>query len=298
MHTSSFSLHTVTALPSRSRLTLAILLAVGVSQTAFGQSTGTLAAEGMEEIIVTGSGSINMAGVTAQDAAKSRVTVTADMLKNYSSGQTFMDSLNQVPGLNFTNNDPYGSSGGNLRLRGFDGSRVSLTFDGIPLNDTGKYAIYTNQMIDPEIIQSVDVNLGTTDVDSPTASAIGGTINTRTRMPDDTAGGMLSMSGGQDSFQRYFALVDTGNFGPWNTRAFAAASYSNNDKFKGPGDMFKRHPSGAGQRQLCLGGGALQHQPQQFLPQRHSGPVDPVRPRIRQQCNMYARYQHARCTRR
>ncbi len=240
MHTSSFSLHTVTALPSRSRLTLAILLAVGVSQTAFGQSTGTLAAEGMEEIIVTGSGSINMAGVTAQDAAKSRVTVTADMLKNYSSGQTFMDSLNQVPGLNFTNNDPYGSSGGNLRLRGFDGSRVSLTFDGIPLNDTGNYAIYTNQMIDPEIIQSVDVNLGTTDVDSPTASAIGGTINTRTRMPDDTAGGMLSMSGGQDSFQRYFALVDTGNFGPWNTRAFAAASYSNNDKFKGPGDMFKR----------------------------------------------------------
>ena len=120
-----------TATPCFSRLALAVLLAVSAVQTAVAQSTGTLATEGMEEIIVTGQGALNMAGVTAQDAAKSRVTVTGDMLKNYASGQTFLDSLNQVPGLNFTNNDPYGSSGGNLRLRGFDGSRVSLTFDGI-----------------------------------------------------------------------------------------------------------------------------------------------------------------------
>ncbi|MES2604283.1 MAG: TonB-dependent receptor [Pseudomonadota bacterium] len=230
----------ITATPTLSRLASAILLALAASESTYAQSTGTLAAEGVEEIVVTGAGVINMAGVTAQDAAKSRVTVTGEMLKNYGSGQTFIDSLNQVPGLNFTNNDPYGSSGGNLRLRGFDGSRVSLTFDGIPLNDTGNYAVYSNQLIDPEIIQSVDVNLGTTDVDSPTASAIGGTINSRTRMPDTEMGGMVSASAGQDSFERYFGMVDTGNFGPWNTRAFVAGSYSMNDKFKGPGEMFKR----------------------------------------------------------
>jgi iron complex outermembrane receptor protein len=229
-----------TATPCFSRLALAVLLAVSAVQTAVAQSTGTLATEGMEEIIVTGQGALNMAGVTAQDAAKSRVTVTGEMLKNYASGQTFLDSLNQVPGLNFTNNDPYGSSGGNLRLRGFDGSRVSLTFDGIPLNDTGNYAIYTNQQIDPEIIQSVDVNLGTTDVDSPTASAIGGTINSRTRLPAEEMGGLVSAAAGQDNFQRYFGMLDSGAFGPWNTRAFIAGSYSGNDKFKGPGDMFKR----------------------------------------------------------
>ena len=231
--------HTTTT-PAISRLALAVLLAMSAAESAVAQSTGTLAAEGMEEIVITGQGSLNMAGVTAQDAAKSRVTVTADMLKNYGSGQTFMDSLNQVPGLNFTNTDAYGSSGGNLRLRGFDGSRVSLTFDGIPLNDTGNYAIFTNQQIDPEIIQSVDVNLGTTDVDSPTASAIGGTINSRTRLPDSEKGGLLSVSTGQDSFQRYFLMLDSGAFGPWGTRAFVAGSYSDNDKFKGPGDMFKR----------------------------------------------------------
>ncbi len=240
MRTSSTTVNRCTPAPKLSLLALGILLALGGTENTFAQSTGTLATEGMEEIVITGAGIINMAGVTAQTAAKSRVTVTGESLKNYAAGQTFMDSLNQVPGLNFTNNDPYGSSGGNLRLRGFDGSRVSLTFDGIQLNDTGNYAIYTNQMIDPEIIQSVDVNLGTTDVDSPTASAIGGTINSRTRLPASEAGSLLSVSSGQDNFRRYFGMVDTGTFGPWNTRAFLAGSYSGNDKFKGPGDMFKR----------------------------------------------------------
>ena len=239
MHT---SLHS-NCKPALSRLFLAIVLA-SATHTAVGQSTGTIAAEGMEEIIVTGQSSVNLAGVTAQDAAKSRVTVTADMLKNYSSGQTLMDALNQVPGLNFTNSDPYGSSGGNLRLRGFDGSRVSLTFDGIPLNDTGNYAIYTNQMIDPEIIQTIDVNLGTTDVDSPTASAIGGTINSRTRLPGQEMGGMVSLSSGQENFRRIFGMLDTGAFGPWDTSAFVSGSYSENDKFKGPGEIFKRQING------------------------------------------------------
>src|SRR5687767_2877124 len=125
MHTSATAIHTLTT-PKISRLTLAILLTFSTTEVALGQSTGTLATEGMEEIVITGAGNLNMAGVTAQDASKSRVTVTGESLKNYASGQTFIDSLNQVPGLNFTNNDPYGSSGGNLRLRGFDGSRVSL----------------------------------------------------------------------------------------------------------------------------------------------------------------------------
>ena len=34
-----------------------------------------------------------------------------------------------------------------------------------------------DQQLDPELIEQVNVNLGTTDVDSPTASAVGGTVN-------------------------------------------------------------------------------------------------------------------------
>ena len=229
----------------RSRVTVAALLAapvlvIGASQVSYAQSTGTVEAENLAEVIVTGRRVRSLAGVTDQTAAKSRVSVTGDSLQNYASGQTFLDSLNQVPGLNFTNSDAYGSSGGNLRLRGFDGSRVSLTFDGIPLNDTGNYAVYTNQQIDPELIEAVDVNLGTTDVDSPTASAVGGTINNRTRRPGKDMGGMASLSVGEDNFRRVFGMFDTGELGPFGTRAYIAGSYARNDKFKGPGEIFKR----------------------------------------------------------
>ena len=98
--------------------------------------------------------------------------------------------------INFTNSDPYGTAGGNLRIRGFDGSRVSVTFDGVPLNDSGNYALFTNQMLDSELIDRVDVNLGTTDVDSPTASATGGTVAYRTKRPEDEFGGEVVLSGG------------------------------------------------------------------------------------------------------
>ena len=229
----------------RSRVTVATLLAtpalvIAASQAAYAQSTGTAEVENLAEVVVTGRRVRQLAGVTDQTATKSRVGVTGESLANYAPGQTFLDSLNQVPGLNFTNNDAYGSSGGNLRLRGFDGARVSLTFDGIPLNDTGNYQIYTNQQIDPELIEAVDVNLGTTDVDSPTASAVGGSINTRTRRPAKEMGGMVSLSGGEDSFRRVFGMFETGEMGPFGTRAYIAGSYARNDKFKGPGEIFKR----------------------------------------------------------
>jgi iron complex outermembrane recepter protein len=210
--------------------------------SALAQSTGTEAAEDqLQEVVVTGRrGPMVLSGVTEQTAPKSRVTVMGDFLSNQSAGQTILESLNQVPGLTFTNNDPYGSSGGNFRLRSFDNSRVSLTFDGIPLNDTGNYASFTNQLPDTEIIQQVDVNLGTTDVDSPTASATGGTIAWRTREPLEEFGGLAVASVGENSFKRGFVRVDSGEFGPWGTRAFATASYTQYDKFRGFGDLEKK----------------------------------------------------------
>ena len=130
----------------RSRVSLAVLLACplmvfATSQSALAQSTGTTAAEGLEEIVVTGRRVAQLGGVTEQNAAKSRITVTGDFLQNYIPGQSFLDSLNQVPGVSFTNNDPYGSSGGNLRLRGFDGNRVSVFLEVEGLGDyLPKYA--------------------------------------------------------------------------------------------------------------------------------------------------------------
>ena len=226
--------------------TLSLALAVSAAlfaapRAALAQSSGTQATEEeLTEVTVTARKVRNLAGVTEQDAAKSRVSVTAESLQSQSSGQSIFQGINLVPGVNFTNTDPYGGSGGNLRIRSFDGSRVSVTFDGIPLNDSGNYALFTQQMLDTELVDRIDVNLGTTDVDSPTASATGGTVAYRTIKPRQQMGGTLALAGGDNNYRRAFGIFHTGAFGPWGTTAFISASSMKYDKFKGPGELNKK----------------------------------------------------------
>ena len=109
----------------------------------------------------------------------------------------------------------------------------------MPLNDSGNYALYTNQQVDSELIDSATVNTGTTDVDSPTASASGGTINISSLTPSEDFGGWVKGSLGDFNYQRAMAFVNTGAFGPWGTRAWFAYSDQSYDKFKGIGSLNK-----------------------------------------------------------
>ena len=207
---------------------------------AFAQSTGSQEFE-KETIIVTGTRTQQVGGVQAPDTPKAKAVLTQEFIARQNPGQTVLDTINSVPGVSFQNNDAYGSSGGTLSIRGFDSSRVSLTFDGIPLNDSGNYAIYSGQQIDPELIEQVNVNLGSTDVDSPTASAVGGTVNYRTRLPHKEFGGRVVGSLGEYDFRRIFAVVDTGEIGPWDTRAyFAVSNAKNRNPFNNYGKVDKQ----------------------------------------------------------
>ena len=195
---------------------------------AFAQSTGSVDFEEDEAIVVTGTRSQEVGGITAPDTTKAKAALTAEVIERQNPGQTILDTINLIPGVSFQNNDAYGSSGGTLNIRGFSADRVSLTVDGIPLNDTGNYAIYSNQQFDPEIIGEVNVGLGTTDVDSPTASAAGGTINYRTIVPREELGAKLSASYGEYDFHRVFGMIETGNITSFGTRAFVSASKASN----------------------------------------------------------------------
>jgi iron complex outermembrane recepter protein len=217
------------------------LLAAGAASA---QTSGTIASESetrVDDVVVTGrAGPRNVDGVVvAETIGKTRSSITQEFIGRQQAGQTILQSLNLVPGVNFTNADPYGSSGGSIRLRGFDSQRISLTFDGIPLNDTGNYQIYPNQQLDPELIERAQVNQGTVDVDSPTAAATGGLINYTTSRPTQDPQVQVVSSLGEFNFGRVFLRADTGAFGPWGTTAYTSISYVNYDKFKGPGEMEK-----------------------------------------------------------
>lgn len=197
---------------------------------AFAQSTGSIDFDEGEDIVVTGTRTdTGVNGVIAPDTTKAQQVLTQEIIGRQNPGQTILDTINLIPGVSFQNNDAYGSSGGTLTIRGFTADRVSLTVDGIPLNDSGNYAIYSNQQFDPEIIGQVNVNLGTTDVDSPTASAAGGTVNYRTITPSEELSATVSASYGDFDFHRVFGMIQTGNLTSFGTRAFVSASKATND---------------------------------------------------------------------
>ncbi len=207
----------------------AVALIVALSAPAFAQSSGTLA---IEEIVVTGN-KITMGGaMVEQMEPKSRAGITSELITRQTPGQTILDAINMLPAVNFTNNDAYGSAGGDLVLRGFDSQRVAILQDGVPLNDSGNYAIYPSQQLESDLISGVTVNLGTTDVDSPTAAAAGGTINYVTRRASDVFGVRAEVGYGSENMKRFYGTVETGEIGPIGTKMWISAMRSSNDLFR------------------------------------------------------------------
>ncbi|MBU0669173.1 MAG: TonB-dependent receptor plug domain-containing protein, partial [Alphaproteobacteria bacterium] len=219
--------------------TSVVSLAAGFSSTAVhAQSTGSIDFDDSNVIIVSGERDRSVGGVEIPESPKAKVQIGSELIGRQTPGQTINDTLNLVPGVSFTNNDPFGSLGGSFTIRGFSSDRISQTFDGVPLNDSGNYALYTNQMLDPEIIEYATVTLGSTDVDSPTAAAAGGTINIRSKTPDDdfgvltssTYGNIISRGDpGDRMMYRFFAKVETGELTPGGLKAFISASTTEND---------------------------------------------------------------------
>lgn len=215
----------------------AVSLSAGfMGSAAHAQSTGSLDFDD-SVIIVSGQRDRAVGGVEIPDSPKSKVELDRELLLRQTPGQTVNDIINLVPGVSFTNNDPFGSQGGSFTIRGFGADRISQTVDGIPLNDSGNYALYTNQQQDPETLDSVTVALGSTDVDSPTASAVGGTINIRSMVPRDEFGAMVSASygdivargePGSRPYHRVFGMIHTGDLTGFGTKAWVSASYATN----------------------------------------------------------------------
>jgi iron complex outermembrane receptor protein len=111
--------------------------------------------------------------------------------------------------------------------------------DGIPLNDAGNYATYAGERIDSEALASVNVITGSSEVDAPSASSLGGTVNYNSINPTDKFGGLLDLSGGSFGEHRFAGLINSGEIGPYGTKAWIEGSYAENNKWTGVGNDWK-----------------------------------------------------------
>jgi iron complex outermembrane receptor protein len=196
---------------------------------AFAQSTGSQDFDQGDIVVTAARPTKGIAGVQIPDSPKAKGVLTQEFIAKQTPGNSILDTINMLPGVSFQNNDPFGSAGGTLTIRGFDASRIGITFDGVPLNDTGNYAIYSNQQLDPELIEQVNVSYGSSDVDSPTAAASGSTVNYTTVVPTDKFGVRVLGSVGDYNFFRIFGQINTGEFTSIGTKAWISASSANNN---------------------------------------------------------------------
>ncbi|MBB3358475.1 MULTISPECIES: TonB-dependent receptor [unclassified Novosphingobium] len=214
-------------LAAHASATVLALASLGLAAPALAQSTGSM--DFGNQIVVTGTAQKGIVGVANPDTSKASAILSQAWIERQTPGQSINDMINYLPGVSFQNNDPYGGSGGTLMIRGFDATRISETIDGVTLNDDGNYALYSGELLDSEVIDQVAVNFGTTDVDSPTSSASGSTINIRSHKPTEDFHLKASGAMGTDNYYRVMGMVDSGAIGPAGTRLYGEYSHSHND---------------------------------------------------------------------
>ncbi|HEX3365620.1 TonB-dependent receptor [Phenylobacterium sp.] len=221
------------ALCASTALATGLLLA----SSALAQSTATQ----IQELVVTGArGAPNVSGVITQvQDAKDVAIVNHEFFEHQQAGQNFAQLINLLPGVNYTSEDATGNLSGDLRIHAFDGAHIGVTIDGTPVNDTGNYAVFPGEYLTAEITDRIIVNLGATSVDSPTASAVGGTVELVTKIPTKDREVIGQATAGSNNFTRYYGEIESGEVGPWGTRMFLTGNYDHADKWVGAGPEMK-----------------------------------------------------------
>jgi iron complex outermembrane receptor protein len=227
-------IHLSRALCASSALATGLLLA----GSALAQSTATQ----VQELVVTGSRAApSMNGLAQQvQVAKDESVVTQAFIQTQIGSQNFATMINFLPGVSYSSEDPTGILSGDFRMHGLDCNHLSVTIDGSPVNDTGNYACFPGEYLVGELTDHVTVDIGSTDVDSPTASAVGGQVNIISKVPTDHFGVIAKAEAGSYRYHRYYGELETGAIGPWGTKAYLSANYARADKYKGEGPIVRR----------------------------------------------------------
>jgi iron complex outermembrane receptor protein len=221
------------ALCASTALATGLLLA----SSALAQSTATQ----VQELVVTGArGAPSVSGIITQvQDAKDQAIVNHEFFEHQQAGQNFAQLINLLPGVNYTSEDATGNLSGDLRIHAFDGAHIGVTIDGTPVNDTGNYAVFPGEYLTAEITDRIIVNMGATSVDSPTASAVGGTVELVTKIPTKDREVIGQATVGSNNFTRYYGEIESGEVGPWGTRMFLTGNYDHADKWVGAGPEMK-----------------------------------------------------------
>ncbi len=151
--------------------------------------------------------------IIREEAKKARSTITRDAIDKQSPTANPFQAINLLPGVVQSSTDNSGAQGGNIRLRGFNSDKIGLTIEGMPVNDSGNYALFPQEYLDAQNVGQISIAQGTPELDSPHIGSTGGVINIYLREPSKELGALVDYTFGSHNLNRVFARVDTGQIG-------------------------------------------------------------------------------------
>ncbi|ALS59348.1 TonB-dependent receptor [Pandoraea norimbergensis] len=229
-----------------------LLLQAGVAHA---QSADTNAAPAAATASPSASGTSNIGTVTItgdgdnlgtglmvrEDEPKTRSTVTrAEIEKERATGNVFQ-SIGLLPGVSTYSYDASGLFGGGLSIRGFNSDQIGFTINGVPVNDSGSFAVYPQEFLDNSNTCGMSVTQGATDLDAPHVGSTGGNVSIVTCEPENEKRVRVSQTVGGLNLTNSFVRLDSGRFANDMAKIFVSYSHAEIDKWKGEGKAKRDH---------------------------------------------------------
>ena len=159
----------------------------------------------------------NRAGVKTPVAF---TNVTAKEIARGNDGRDIPSLLEMTPSIISTGDAGAGIGYSSLRVRGTDGSRINITANGVPINDSESHNVYWVNMPDlASSLNDIQIQRGA-GTSTNGAGAFGASINMLTDYPATERSAMVSASYGSFNSNRETVKVSSGLFGDhWSVDA-------------------------------------------------------------------------------
>ena len=162
-------------------------------------------------VISTLSEEVIVKGTRANEKSPFTFTqVDAPSIQKQNFGQDMPFLLNWTPSLVTTSDAGAGIGYTGLRIRGSDATRINVTINGIPYNDSESQGTFWVDIPDvASSTQSIQIQRGV-GTSTNGGSAFGATVNLQTISMQPDAYGEIILAGGSFNSQRYTAKMGTG----------------------------------------------------------------------------------------
>lgn len=198
----------------------------------------------LEDIVVRGQKLVSPTKQTNETVYTGSEITREGMDIQGSQGETSVyEIMDILPGINVESPDPYGLAAEqrHVRVRGVRGYLGSMTVEGVP-NWGGNPMGPREYIYDTENFDHISIYKGAVPGDFGTGvGARGGAVELKPRWPEGKAGIDFSQALGTDAYTRSFVRLDSGKIPGIDTGVSLSYSYTDADKWKGPGDLGPRN---------------------------------------------------------